>query len=187
MSDADPQVTALLARFVLETKIEAIPENVRREGIRSLVNIIGCALGGSRHDAVNKAWTALQPFAGGAQVTLIGRSQRTDALTAAFINTLSCSTNAFDDTHAEAIVHPSGPVAGASFAIAGASGIGGAEVLTTFVGATELTCRIGLAAVGQFHRSGFQPTAILGPFGAAFAAAASCLRARSTRLAIAKA
>ena len=112
MSDADPQVTALLARFVLETKIEAIPENVRREGIRSLVNIIGCALGGSRHDAVNKAWAALQPFAGGAQVTLIGRSQRTDALTAAFINTLSCSINAFDDTHAEAIVHPSGPVMG---------------------------------------------------------------------------
>jgi acetolactate synthase-1/2/3 large subunit len=45
MSDAQPQATALLARFVLETKIEAIPDNVRHEGIRSLVNIIGCALG----------------------------------------------------------------------------------------------------------------------------------------------
>ena len=43
MSDAHPQVTALLARFVLETKIEAIPETVRLEGTRSLVNIIGCA------------------------------------------------------------------------------------------------------------------------------------------------
>jgi 2-methylcitrate dehydratase PrpD len=91
MSDAEPQVTALLAQFVLETKIQAIPENVRREGTRSLLNIIGCALGGSRHDAVDKAWAALQPFAGGEQVTLIGRSQRTDALTAAFINTLSSS------------------------------------------------------------------------------------------------
>jgi 2-methylcitrate dehydratase PrpD len=91
MSDAPPEVTAYLARFILETKIEAIPENVRREGVRSLVNIIGCALGGSRHDAVNKAWAALQPFAGREQVTLIGRSQRTDALTAAFINTLSSS------------------------------------------------------------------------------------------------
>jgi hypothetical protein len=92
MSDAHPQVTALLARFNLETKIEAIPQNVRREGIRSLVNIIGCALGGSRHHAVNRAWAALQPFAGGEQVP-IGRSQRTDALTAAFINTLSCATS----------------------------------------------------------------------------------------------
>jgi hypothetical protein len=73
MSEAHPEVTAHLARFILETKIEAIPENVRREGVRSLVNIIGCALGGSRHIAVNKAWAALQPFAGGEQVPLIGR------------------------------------------------------------------------------------------------------------------
>ena len=129
MSDAHPQVTALLARFILETKIEAIPENVRREGIRSLVNIIGCALGGSRHDAVNKAWAALQPFAGGEQATLIGRSQRTDALTAAFINTLSCSINAFDDTHAEAIVHPSGPVMAAVLAVAEMQPVTGAEAL----------------------------------------------------------
>ena len=56
MSDAQPQATALLARFILETKMEAIPETVRREGVRSLVNIIGCALGGSHHDAVSKAW-----------------------------------------------------------------------------------------------------------------------------------
>jgi hypothetical protein len=74
MSDAYPQVTALLARFILETKIEAIPENVRREGIRSLVNIMGCALGDSRHDAVNKAWAALRLFAGLGARTERGRS-----------------------------------------------------------------------------------------------------------------
>ena len=145
MSDADPQVTALLARFVLETKIEAIPENVRREGIRSLVNIIGCALGGSRHDAVNKAWAALQPFAGGEQVTLIGRSQRTDALTAAFINTLSCSINAFDDTHAEAIVHPSGPVMAAVLAVTEMQPVTGAEALAAFMLGIEAVCRLSKA------------------------------------------
>jgi hypothetical protein len=64
MTDAIPEATALITRFVLETKAEAIPENVRREGIRSLVNIIGCTLGGAGHDAVQKAWAALQPFAG---------------------------------------------------------------------------------------------------------------------------
>jgi len=165
MSDADPQVTALLARFVLETKIEAIPENVRREGIRSLVNIIGCALGGSRHDAVNKAWTALQPFAGGAQVTLIGRSQRTDALTAAFINTLSCSTNAFDDTHAEAIVHPSGPVMGAVLAVAETQPVTGAEALAAFMERRYERCRFiveGSEAIGaweQDHSLSIDPSA----------------------------
>jgi len=145
MSDAHPQVTALLARFILETKIEAIPANVRREGIRSLVNIIGCALGGSRHDAVNKSWAALQPFAGGEQVTLIGRSQRTDALTAAFINTLSCSINAFDDTHAEAIVHPSGPIMAAVLAVAEMQPVTGAEALAAFMLGIEAVCRLSKA------------------------------------------
>lgn len=145
MSDAGPQVTALLARFVLETRIEAIPETVRREGIRSLVNIIGCALGGSRHDAVDKAWAALQPFAGQEQVTLIGRSRRTDALTAAFINTLSSSIHSFDDTHAEAIVHPSGPVMAAVLAVSEMRQVTGAEALAAFLLGVEAVCRISKA------------------------------------------
>jgi 2-methylcitrate dehydratase PrpD len=145
MSDAHPQVTALLARFILETKIEAIPENVLRERIRSLVNIIGCALGGSRHDAVNKAWVALQPFAGREQATLIGRSQRTDALTATFINTLSSSINTFDDTHAEAIVHPSGPVMAAVLAVAEMQPVTGAEALAAFILGIEAVCRLSKA------------------------------------------
>lgn len=145
MSDAGPQVTSLLAQFVLETKIQAIPENVRREGTRSLLNIIGCALGGSRHDAVDKAWAALQPFAGGEQVTLIGRSQRTDALTAAFINTLSSSINAFDDTHAEAIVHPSGPIMATVLAVAEVLPVTGAEALTAFMLGVEAACRLSKA------------------------------------------
>src|SRR6478672_6129704 len=145
MSDASPEVTALLAQFVLETKIQAVPEGVKREGTRSLLNIIGCALGGARHDAVDKAWTALQPFAGGEQVSLIGRSQRTDALTAAFINTLSSSINAFDDTHAEAIVHPSGPVMAAVLAVAELQPVTGAEALAAFMLGSEAVCRLSKA------------------------------------------
>jgi 2-methylcitrate dehydratase PrpD len=145
MSDAHPEATALLARFVLETTIESIPKNVRREGIRSLVNIIGCALGGSRHDGVDKAWAVLQPFAGAEQVTLIGRSQRTDALTAAFINTLSCSIHSFDDTHAEAIVHPSGPVMAAVLAVAEMQPVTGAEALAAFLLGIEAVCRLSKA------------------------------------------
>ena len=36
MSDARPQVTTLLARFILETKIEAIPENSDVKGFGAL-------------------------------------------------------------------------------------------------------------------------------------------------------
>jgi 2-methylcitrate dehydratase PrpD len=173
MSEAHPEVTAHLARFILETKIETIPENVRREGIRSLVNIIGCALGGSRHDAVDKAWAALQPFAGGEQVALIGRSQRTDALTAAFINTLSSSINTFDDTHAEAIVHPSGPVMAAVLAVAEMQSVTGAEALAAFTLGVEAVCRLSkaISVVPANGDIAWSQTGVTCGIGAALAAA----------------
>jgi len=173
MSEPHSQVTTLLARFILETKIAAIPENVRREGMRSLVNIIGCALGGSHHDAVNRAWAALQPFAGKEQVTLIGRCQRTDALTAAFINTLSSSINAFDDTHAEAIVHPSGPVMATVLAVAEMQPVTGAEALAAFMLGVEAVCRLS-KAISVAPASGdiaWSPTGVACGIGAALAAA----------------
>jgi 2-methylcitrate dehydratase PrpD len=145
MSDAILEATAVITSFVLETKAEAIPELVRREGIRSLVNIIGCTLGGAEHEAVQKAWIALQPFAGAEQVTLIGRYHRTDALTAAFINALSSSINAYDDTHAEAIVHPSGPVMAAVLAVAEMREITGVEALAAFTLGVETVCRLSKA------------------------------------------
>jgi 2-methylcitrate dehydratase PrpD len=139
----------------------------------ALSHIVGCALGGSHHDAVSKAWSALQPFAGGEQATLIGRSQRTDALTAAFINTLSSSINAFDDTHAEAIVHPSGPVMAAVLAVAEMQPVTGAEALAAFVLGIETVCRLS-KAISVAPANGdiaWSQTGVAGGIGAALAAA----------------
>lgn len=142
MSDDRPEITADLARFALETPFDAIPDDARREGIRSLVNIVGCTVGGAPHDAVEKTWAALSPFAGREQTTLLGRTERTDALTAALINTLSSSVYTFDDTHAEAIVHPSGPIMGATLAAAEMHPASGADLLAAFIIGVETTCRL---------------------------------------------
>lgn len=145
MSQELPATTADLARFALETPFDAIPDGVRREGIRSLVNIVGCTVGGARHDAVERTWAALSPFAGRAQATLLGRNERTDALTAALINTLSSSVYTFDDTHAEAIVHPSGPIMGATLAAAEMQPVSGADLLAAFIVGVETACRLSKA------------------------------------------
>jgi hypothetical protein len=142
MSTDHPQTTADLARFALETPFRTMPDLVRREGIRSLVNIVGCTLGGAHHDAVEKTWSALSPFAGREQATLLGRAERTDALTASLINTLSSSVYTFDDTHAEAIVHPSGPIMGATLAAAEMHTVSGADLLAAFIIGVEASCRL---------------------------------------------
>ena len=145
MADADAPATEALVRFALEAPITAMPAEVRREGVRSLVNILGCTLGGARHDAVEKTWSALAPFAGREQASLIGRHERTDALTAALVNTLASSINTFDDTHAEAIVHPSGPVMGAVLAEAEIRPVSGGDLLAAFIVGVEATCRLSKA------------------------------------------
>ncbi len=173
MADAPIEATAALARLALDTSLAAMPENVRREGVRSLVNIVGCTLGGARHDAVEKTWAAVAPFAGSEQTTLLGRSERTDALTAALINTLASSVNTFDDTHAEAIVHPSGPVMSAVLAVAEMRPVTGAEALAAFTVGVEAICRLSKAvSVAPAKGSiAWSQTGIACGIGAALAAA----------------
>lgn len=145
MSDDRPDATADLARFALDVRLDAMPADVRHAGVRSLVNILGCTLGGASHDAVDKTWAALSPFAGREQVSLLGRKERTDALTAAMINTLSSSVYSFDDTHTEAIVHPSGPIMGAALAVTEMQTVTGADLLAAFTIGVEVSCRLSKA------------------------------------------
>lgn len=145
MAEATVPATEALVRFALETPLASMPAEARREGIRSLVNILGCTLGGARHDAVERTWRAVRPFAGPGQVTLLGRAERTDALTAALVNTLASSINTFDDTHAEAIVHPSGPVMAAVLAQAELQPVTGADLLAAFIVGVEAVCRLSKA------------------------------------------
>ena len=59
---APPHVTKILAQWILGSSYDALPEPVRREGVRSFLNWVGVAIGGSHHETVDVAVSALQPF-----------------------------------------------------------------------------------------------------------------------------
>lgn len=168
----DNAVTTRLAHHAAATRYGNIPEPVRREALRSIFNILGCMLGGARHHGVDIADAALTPYTGAATATLIGRGQKADALHATLINCLASSIYSFDDTHAQAVVHPSGPVAAAALALAEVKPISGQAFLTAFALGVELQCRLCKAltvppAKGSMAWSG---TGITGGIGAAVAA-----------------
>jgi 2-methylcitrate dehydratase PrpD len=149
-----------------------LPGAVRHEAKRALLNIIGCTLGGALHHGVETAATALAPFTGQGQATLLGRGRTSDALHAALINCLASSIYSFDDTHEQAVVHPGGPVAAAALAAAEMVRVSGEELLTAFALGVEVTCRLCKAltvppAKGSLAWSG---TGITGGIGAAIAA-----------------
>ena len=91
-------VTNRLAQFVAGSQWETIPSEVRREGVRGLLNFVGCALGGAQDEAMGIAVKVLTPFFGPPQGIVIGRGERPDALNAAFLNAVSANVLEYDDT-----------------------------------------------------------------------------------------
>ena len=78
-------VTRTLARYVAEARYEDLPEAVRREGTRTFLNWVGVAIGGSHHETLDVAVSALAPFSGPPQAGLFGRPERFDIMNAAFL------------------------------------------------------------------------------------------------------
>lgn len=159
-----------LARYAVSATLADMPATVQHEARRSLLNWAGCAVGGSRHPAVEKALAALLPFSASDQCTVLGRRERADALHAALINGLSAHVLDFDDTHLRTLLHPSVPVASALLALGERQPMSGHDFLQAFIIGVEIECRIA-NAIWFAHNSHWYITGTAGVFGAAAAAA----------------
>jgi 2-methylcitrate dehydratase PrpD len=162
-------VTRDLADFIAGSRWQDIPPEVRREGVRGLLNYIGCALGGCGDEAIGLAIRVLSPSFGAPQAGLIGRTERCDVLNAAFLNAASANVLEYDDTHLATVMHPAAPVAPGLFALAEARGASGLELVHAFILGVEAGCRIGTAVMPHHYRRGAHITATCGIFGAAAA------------------
>jgi 2-methylcitrate dehydratase PrpD len=165
-----PHVTKILAQWILGSSYDTLPDPVRRESVRSVLNWVGVAIGGSHHETVDVAVSALQPFSGPPQAGLFGRTERFDILNAAFLNGVSSHIFDFDDTHLKTIIHPAGPVASAILAYAEMKPVTGRAFLDALVVGIETECRIGNAVYPNHYDAGWHITGTCGPFGAAAAA-----------------
>ncbi len=162
-------VTRKLAQYVVGARYEDLPANVRKEALRTLLNYVAVAVGGSRAAATEAAVAALSPFSGPTQASLFGRRERLDVMNAAFVNGVSSHVFDFDDTHLKTIIHPGGPVASAILACAEYRPVDGKQFLNALVVGVEACCRIGNAVYPDHYDRGWHITGTAGPFGAAAA------------------
>ena len=177
------EVTSRLTDYIISARWSDLPATVRYEALRSFFNILGCTIGGARHAVVEIADNTLSEYAGAPHATVIGRGHMADALHACLINTLSSSIYSYDDTHADAVVHPSGPVASAVLALAEKRPTSGADFLLAFALGVEMTCRLS-KAISVPPANGtvaWSQTGIAAGIGAAVAAA-KLLRLDAARL-----
>jgi len=162
-------VTEILAKYVVEARYEDLPVAVRKQGARTLLNWVGCAVGGSQHETVDRAVKALTPFSGKAEANLLGRKERLDASTAALLNGIASHIFDYDDTHLKTIIHPAGPVASALLALSQHQKVSGTAFLNALILGMEVECRIGNAVYPEHYAMGWHITGTTGAFGSAAA------------------
>lgn len=168
--DTHEAVSERLARFVVESRVGDMPPDVRHEAKRALLNFFATALGGCRDCAIDISLKVLSEFSGAGEVPIIGRRERADALTAAFLNAASGNVFDFDDTHVPTVIHPTAPVAPALLALGALRPVSGPALLHAFILGVEIECRLGNAVSPGHYRRGWHITATCGVFGAAAAA-----------------
>jgi 2-methylcitrate dehydratase PrpD len=134
-----------------------------------ILDTVGVTLAGSREEAPRLLAAALDVAPGPS--LLFGMSRRVGVLDAAYINGTASHALDFDDCSNTMGGHPSVPVLSALFPLADELGVSGRDFVVAYVAGFEAECKIALAVNFHHYTKGWHPTATLGTFGAAAAAA----------------
>ncbi|KAJ5232784.1 hypothetical protein N7468_005740 [Penicillium chermesinum] len=163
--------TQRLATWAQALTYPDLPHEVSHAAVRSFYNWVGCAIGGSQHEATTIARNSLSPFFGAPTSSLLGHHGiQIDAQHAALINGIASHVHDYDDTHLDTIIHPTGPVASALLAVAEwKKGVSGEDFIVALVAGIEAECKVGLTVWPEHYDVGWHITSSAGSIGAAVA------------------
>jgi len=169
----EPGKTETFAQWAASARFDDLPAPVCHEARRALINYLGCAIHGSRHPASIVFRDLLVEFSGAGQATVVGTRRKADIFHAALANALHATVDAFCDTHAEAIIHPSAPVMAAALALAELHRANGRSLILAMTLGLEAACRLSKAISVSPARGnlGWLQTGVAGGVGAAVASA----------------
>jgi 2-methylcitrate dehydratase PrpD len=159
-----------LAAAVVEQAGTPLPADVRREAERSLLNVLGTAVGASTHPLVDHVLAVAAQQGGPAVAPVPGRAERADASYAALATGAAAHVDDFDDTHLATVIHAGASSLGAALAVAAWQERSGAELLSAFALACEVQLRAGVAISPAHYDEGWHITGTCGVLGAAAAA-----------------
>ncbi len=167
-----PTFAESLAAFAAGVSPETLPAPVARQAARLVLDTIGVTLAAVPEDFARSVHAVARGLGGPPAATLWGNGARVGAPAAALANGTLAHGLDYDDTLEEAIVHTGCCCVTAALALGEARRASGAAVLAAVAAGVEVMAAVGRACPGAFHRRGFHPTAVCGPFGAAAAAGA---------------
>jgi len=164
-------LTQRLARFVIDTRIEDIPEDALRRARDALVDTLGVGLAGSLEPAGKIALQWAQELGAKPQATIWGTQLATSPAEAAFANGIYAHALDFDDSMPTLRGHPSAPLFAAALAVGEVTGAAGTDVLAAYVLGVEMAGKLGRAMGTGHYMRGWHATSTVGTFTTAAVAA----------------
>jgi 2-methylcitrate dehydratase PrpD len=162
--------TATLARFLVNTTPEQVPEAVLHAGKRCLINFLAVALFASKDPSLAILLDVFRREGGRKHATVVGTGFRSSLQNAALANGYLGHLEDYDDTHFPTVIHPSSPTLPAALALGEQMGATGRDVLVASVLGMEVCCRVGMAVHPAHYDAGWHITGTCGVFGAVGAA-----------------
>ena len=155
-----------IARFIIETSPEQIPDAILHEGKRCFINYLAVSLYASKDPSLNILLDVFREEGGKRHASVVGAGVRTSLQNAALANGYLGHLDDYDDTHFPTIIHPSSPTLPAALAVAERGGSSGRDVLVASILGMEICCRIGMAIHPAHYDAGWHITGTCGVFGA---------------------
>lgn len=163
-------LTERLASWALRLRFEDIPDSARHAARRHLLDGLGNALAAVRLGEGAFALDVARSLGRG-PVPVLTLEESLAPHAAAFAYGTAMHAHDFDDTHADALIHPTAVVGTTALVVGYDVGASGKDVLAALVAGHEVMLRIGAAAPHGFHARGFHATSVCGVFAAAIVAA----------------
>ena len=158
--------TETLARFAIETKASAMPDETIDAARDALIDTVGVALAGTREPVGELAGRWVRELGAKPQAVCWGRDLATSPAEAAFANGISSHALDFDDTHPSVRGHPSATLVPAALAVGEAVGASGTDVLAACVLGVEIAGKLGRALGHSHYLRGWHSTCTVGTLAA---------------------
>lgn len=161
---------AVIAEFAATLTWDDIPEAVRERAKLQILDALGTGLASHAYPFAAKALAGIQALGGAGACSVLGATMRLSARDAALANGLLMHGLDFDDTHLGSIIHATVASFPAALAIGEQIDASGKDLLVAYVAGMETAIRVGMAADGRFHHTGYHATAIASHFSSAVVA-----------------
>jgi 2-methylcitrate dehydratase PrpD len=166
--DSSRNDTERVARFVAETSIENIPDEVLAGAKTAILDCLGVALAGSEEESARICAEQVRIEEARGAASVWGQGFKSSASLAALAN--GTATHALDFDHGVYLGQPTSGVIPAVMALAEALGAGGRDLLEAYVAGFEATAKIA-KSIPEEGRGGWHAAGTLGTLGATLSCA----------------